>query len=291
MSNLPTRTRRGYVLLLVLFVLALAAVAMAAVARLSLERSLQASRAEADLQRRWAIISCRAVLLPKADAALSSSGEPVSEVRRELRLGNQAFTLIFGDEQAKANVNLLYAQSGLAGAERQVRSIVEAAGGGVPVELRPVPGRGKAFGTPDAEDEPPAFETFGQVFARSSPEALTTALGRGKPISAGLTCWGDGTLNLRKASNEAVRAACGRHLTGSEITKLLAGRAKNPDLGTSELLDELKLSEARRTKLEDLLVDESSCHSLWIISRSGERRWYDLAISGDGAADVVTFRW
>ena len=59
--------RRGYVLLLVLFVLALAAAAMAGVCRMSLEKAVQAGRAEADLRRRWAVVSCRAVLLPKAE--------------------------------------------------------------------------------------------------------------------------------------------------------------------------------------------------------------------------------
>src|SRR5438132_1522253 len=110
-----TYPRRGYVLLLVLFVIALAATAMAAVCRMSLAKSLHASRAAADLQRRWAVLTTRSVLLPQAEAILAKPGEPVSEVRREIQLGGQSFTLIFGDEQAKANVNLLYAQSGLAG--------------------------------------------------------------------------------------------------------------------------------------------------------------------------------
>src|SRR5437660_206248 len=120
--------RRGYALLLVLFVMALAATAMAAVCRLSLEQTTQASRAEADLQRRWAVITCRAVLLPKAEAIIAKSKEPMSQVAREIRLNGQPLTLVFGDEQAKANLNLLYAQGGLSGAEREVRAMVEASG-------------------------------------------------------------------------------------------------------------------------------------------------------------------
>jgi type II secretory pathway component PulK len=278
------RRRRGYALLLVLFVLAIAAAAMAGIGRLSFEKSLRASRAESDLRRRWAVLTARSVLLPKADAILTRADAPVSQVRSTILLNGRPLTLIFGDEQAKANINLLYARLGLAGAEREVRAIVAGANAAVPVELRPVPGVGKSFGTPDADDEDPlAFESFGQMFGPSPPQAL-------HPVAADLTCWGDGVLNLNRASDRAVRAALSGRLAAAEITRLLDFRAKNPDLDGSDLLDLLKLSERRREAVDDLLAGESSCHSLWTISDSGNRKWYDLAISqGDG--EPVLFEW
>src|SRR3954452_10845171 len=87
------RPRRGYALLLVLFVMALAATAMAAVCRMSLEKTMQASRAEADLQRRWAVITCRSALLPKAEAIIAHSKEPTSQITREIRLNGQPLTM------------------------------------------------------------------------------------------------------------------------------------------------------------------------------------------------------
>ena len=286
----PARSR-GYVLLLVLFVVALAAAAMAGICRMSLEKAVHASRAEAELHRRWAIITCRSVLLNKAEAVLSKAQGPVSEVRREIALGGLKYTLIFGDEQAKANVNLLYAQSGLAGAEREVRSIVQASGAAIPVELRPIPGRGKMFGSPDAdENEPLAFEGFGQVFGRTQPQVLVAGRGAAPSATAGITCWGDGSLNLRRASDEAVRAVLAHHLPAGEISRLLAFRARNPKLEDSELLDALALPAARREAVEDLLTSESACHSLWIISDSGDRNGYDLAIT-EGEAAVIMFNW
>jgi hypothetical protein len=283
--------RRGYVLLLVLFVVALAAAAMAGICRMCLEKAVHASRAEAELHRRWAVITCRSVLINKAEAMLSKERDSISEVRRDIRLGGSAYTLIFGDEQAKANVNLLYAQSGLAGAEREVRSIVQASGAAMPVELRPIPGRGKTFGSPDAdENEPLAFEGFGQVFGRTPPQILVAGRGAAPSAVAGVTCWGDGSLNLRRASDEAVRAVLARHLPAGEISRLLAFRAKNPKLEDSELLDALALPAARREAVEDLLTSESACHSLWIISDSGDRNGYDLAIT-EGEAAVIMFNW
>src|SRR5688500_19347843 len=98
--------RRGYVLLLVLVVLAVTAAALAGVSRMSLRKALHARRAEEELQRRWAVVSCRSVLLPKAEAVLSRAEKQTGatgEVRRDVRFGGQDLTLVFGDEQAKAN--------------------------------------------------------------------------------------------------------------------------------------------------------------------------------------------
>ena len=107
-------------------------------------------------------VNNRSILIPSDSAILRlstaaricapifvRSKQPGAQVGREVRLNGQPLTLVFADEQAKANVNLLYAQGGLSGAEREVRSIVEAAAAPVTVELRPIPGRGKSFGTAD----------------------------------------------------------------------------------------------------------------------------------------------
>jgi len=275
--------RRGYVLLLVLFVIALATAAMASVCRMSLERSLQADRAQTDLQRRWAVITCRSVLLPKSQALLDRAPDSASDVRRTLHLGRQSFTLIFADEQAKANVNLLYAQGKLAGAERAVRAAISDNRGDTPVTLRPLPN------PPVTDDEdalPQVFESFEQVFGRVSPERL---VGNLSPTGA-LTCWGDGTLNLHRASPQALRAVLGPHLPAAQIAQLLALRAKDPTLDPGDLLDLMALPDDRRESIEDLLTDQSACRSLWIISDSLDRKWYDLAVSR-GQGDVVFFSW
>jgi hypothetical protein len=271
------------VLLLVLFVLAIASAAMATVCRLSLERGVQASRAATDLQRRWAVITARSVLLPKAQALLDRAPDTARDVRRTLRLGGQSFTLVFADEQAKANVNLLYAQGKLAGAEREVRNLLADSRGEVPVRLSPLP-------TPKVrEDEDElfmAFESYDQVFGRVSPERL---VGTPSPVSS-LTCWGDGKLNLHRASPQAVRAVLGPHMAAGQIAQLLELRAKNPKLESGDLLDLLELSDARREVIEGRLSDQCSCRSLWIISDSGDRRWYDLAVSR-GEGEVTLFSW
>src|SRR5690349_19007717 len=117
-------TRRGYVLVLVLVLLTLAAAAMAGIARASMLKAVRAASAAADLQRRWTVLRCRAVLLPKAEEVLSRDSGRDSERRLEIVLGGQPVTLVFGDEQAKANVNSIYRASGSSAAERTIRQII-----------------------------------------------------------------------------------------------------------------------------------------------------------------------
>jgi hypothetical protein len=87
-----------------------------------------------------------------------------------------------------------------------------------------------------------------------------------------------------------MRAVLAPHLPAAEIARLLELRAKNPTLQSGDLLDLLELSDARREAVEERLTDQSSCRSLWIISDSGDRTWYDLAVSR-GEGDVTLFGW
>jgi hypothetical protein len=267
------------VLLLVLVVLAVAAAALAGVSRMSLRKALHARRAEEELQRRWAVVSCRSVLLPKAEAVLSRAGKQTgvaaAEVRREVHFGGQDLTLVFGDEQAKANVNLLYRSGGLAAADRAVRRAVNTAD--VAVDLRPLPGQPGV--SPEGEAPPPVFEAFAQVFKPSPPAALIETAGsaRASPASV-LTCWGDGSLHFRRAPADAVREVCGRHTGGALANRLVQIRDKHPEADLASALDQIKLSEPAREALEELLTEESNCHSLWIITRSRDRSVYDLAV-------------
>jgi hypothetical protein len=281
------RHARGYVLVLVLVVLALAAAAMASVCRLSLEKTVRASAACDELQRKWVVLSCQAVLLPKAEEVLSHAASPTSSVRREIRLGRQATTLVFSDEQAKANVNTLYRSAGASTTEGALRRVLGRADH-VSVDLRPLPQV-----QPEGDDEPaPVFESLGQIFGPFHPSQLVEALPGAEPACDSLTCWGDGTLHFARASEQALRAMCAKAAGGAQVAHMLQIRAKHPDWDASEVLDQLKLSEKAREALDDLLTDDSSCHSLWIVCRSADRSWYHLAVQDASAGGSIrAFDW
>ena len=287
---------RGYVLLMTLLVLAIAAAATASVCRMSLAKALRAGRAEEGLQQRWGALSCRTVLLPRAEQALATSPSPAAvEVRRDLRLGRVEFTLVFGDEQAKANVNEIFRRGGRAEAERAARELVAAAGASARIDLSPRPGATAADGNNTADQEP-AFASLAQLFGDTPPAELLARRGSGDSLSALVTVWGDGLLNVRRARPAAMQQACRPHLNAAQVQKLLAARDAKPadEFDLDEELERAKVSQSRRDALDDRLDVDSTCHSLWVISRGAAgRTWYDLTVSGPEGdeSDVVTFRW
>ena len=285
------RTQRGYVLILTLVVLAIAGTLLAAACRASLRKALLAARAERELQARWGMLSCRAALLPQAERVFEEQEEPVTTIRREIRLGSQRFVLVFGDEQAKANVNTLW-RGGRAEAERAVRALTQAAGVNHQIELRPAITSRTADAAPD-DEPPPPFIALGQVFGDMRPEELAGINRDARSAVQNLTCWGDGTLNFTRASRAALVAVCGQHLGGADVEKLLKFRAEQPESGSADALDQLNLPEERRTAIEDLLSDSSTCYSLWIIASPGNAARYELSVI-DALSDSdgpITFAW
>lgn len=302
-------------LLLTLMVLAIAAAALAGACRAALQKAVLATRAEEDLRRRWAIVSCRAALLPKAERVLAASGDRTSpETRFDVTLGGQPMTLIFGDEQAKANVNLLYALGKRARTDIAVRGIVGATGADVRVELRPIllemptdelsepepPPKHPLRSDRDEQDlldfeVQPVFEAWGQIVPSAKPAALLRRRASSSPSVAGsLTLWGDGTVNVRRASEECLRRVCDKVLRPGEVRKLVAARDKDPDFDLWETMDTLNLPEDRYANAEQLLTDRSSCFSLWIVIRGTRgQEWYDLAVSEPltSGGGVKTFGW
>jgi hypothetical protein len=303
------------VLLLTLMVLAVAAAALAGACRGALQKAVLATRAEEDLRRRWGVVSCRAALLPKAERVLAASADRTSpETRFDVTFGGQPMTLIFGDEQAKANVNLLYALGQRNGTDAAVRGIVGAIGADARVELRPILIATPADELTEPEPPPkhplkansddqdlldfevqPVFEAWGQVFPSARPDALIRRRGLSPGVAGSLTCWSDGTVNVRRASEETLRRVCDNVLRPAEVRKLVAARDKDPYFDLWETMDTLNLPEARYDNVEQLLVDRSVCFSLWIVTRGSRgREWYDLAVSelaGGTAGNVKTFSW
>ena len=111
------RRQSGFVLLLVLVVLAVGGTLLTIAARRCGQDAIRAAAAQRDLQLRWGQWSCQTTLLPVADqmmqdldAERDAHAAPSCELRQQVRLGELEFTLLVGDESAKANVNTLAAR-------------------------------------------------------------------------------------------------------------------------------------------------------------------------------------
>lgn len=308
----------GFVLLLTLVVLALAAVVMVDVSRRGVEHAAAAAEAGHDLQRRWGVASARAAVLPRVDAILDDErrrrGEPVAELAVALDLGEQRFGLVVADEQAKVNLNAVYREHGLDAATRAVAAAVGSAPGSPIADLKPDPrsgrGGGPAIAGTIAEEIPGMlpgaaavvpFGSWSQVFRDPAPDALLrTDEDRRRPV-ASVTCWGDGRLNLMRASRDAIASRAGRLLSSGDIDRLIEGRDQlfraesGPDDRSDEqtdpgstaspatppeasLLAVLDLTDRQREALGDIFTEESHCRSLTMLIEHEGRRYRELAI-------------
>lgn len=285
----------GFALLMALVLVLMAGVALAATARRSMVDALDAKSAVEELQRRWAVESLRAALLTRVGNVLDEAEtgeskdqtgepqqpamvEPVAELRLSCHLAGRDYLLILTDEQAKLNVNRLLRQSNRAVAQSALaRFLSEQFDGqreGADIKLRPA-----AIGATATTDKQLAIGGFGQVFDQVSPALLAGDQTR-PGLASMITCWGEGKVNLRRATPAVVRQACDRQVAAAAIDALLSARQRDPRRPLASILDDLKsVSHDERAKLRDLLTDESACHGLWIVARGRQRSWYTLAVA------------
>ena len=307
------QSRRGVALVMVLLVLVLAGTALAASARRSCDRALAAVEATERVQLKWAVLSARAVGTAGAETWLAEEAEaleaPVAVARRRVVLGGLQLDLVAGDEQAKANVNLLSARGGDGGGRGGDADLADALRGlqgrerrALLVQLRPqTPREGVISALPRR------YQSFDQVFASAEPSALVDPLGAAPCPADRITCWGNGRVNVCRADREVMRHALAGLATETELDAMCRLRLDRPGCTADEMLAALELPDARLAPLAKAVTDASSCHSLWIVARpvaktraargdrESGRTWHRLFVvqQGDAENDAGewTFQW
>jgi hypothetical protein len=292
---------------------------LVAVSRLAARAVVSARQVEDDLQRRWGIASCRKAVLPHAEAILSGLEQerrrPAPSFAVAVRLGGMTFDMIVADEQAKANVNAILSEADLALAETRIRQALSGSGIANRIKLRAMIGgvlqpirtatTGPAATQPVWNAGALTVAGWGQVFDVASPVQLLRAAPGGRSPLDVLTCWGTGAINIRRASNTALTLAAGRSASGVEISRLIEARDKlferrtegAFDQSPADRLGELMTqtaSESLKNKGNLGLSENSTCHSLWVISRNGRRDGYDLFVCDEADAKrpvVWSFSW
>lgn len=287
--------RDGYVLIMVLVLIVVAALAEAGLARKSLQRALAAQQAQAELARRWLAASCRETLLEDAPQRFIDWEE---DERRSPRwpaprtavavaqVGGQRLRLRLADEDAKLNVNALYARE----PEKFRSALLALDATQLPVEARPDLSR-------TAKLRRQSFSTWAQLFDVAT--ALTQPDGFDRLLAATdrLTCWGDGKTNIRHADDATLTQLVTTALDRSAASDVLqARRAEEDDLLLPALLESLDMRRSDQLKLRSVLSDQSTCFSLWLeLADEQDRRWYHLWILGDRQSrspdGVVSFHW
>jgi hypothetical protein len=301
-----TRTqRRAFVLVMVLALLTVCALCLAGLARRSLDVGEQAATAQTDLQRRWGTLSCERTYLPSAKDLLEVEAAKLPASRQtwplpasvgaEFDLGELHFSVLLADEDAKANLNVI-SRSNPDGPQTVAALVEQLATGvdGLAVHVQPLPTASGLNQTPGALNQAAAaYRNWGQVFEPTDAGPPGEFAARLRDATRDITCWGNGRLNIQRASDEAIRLVCGTQITADILGKLLTDRHQPGVTGLDALLDQLALRTTDRSTLNRLLTDRSSHYSLWILVRSPRRSWATLAI-GDGSSTAgvrETFTW
>ena len=281
--------KRGFVLLMVLVVLAVAGSLLGVCARRTSNRILAAGIRQRQLQRKWGVRSLTAACLPRAEAILSDAedeGKPApAVVRRRIALGGTAFDLVIADEQAKANVNGIARARGHEGVRASAAALSE---GRWVLQVISRPVKQTARGT---RLSPLRYVSLEQVFAAASAaDLLGPDAGRPGPAEQ-LTCWGDGRVHFRRAPVAVLREALKGVLSEYLLHRLCAAREEAPDARLAEVLTQLDLESEQRAQLRRHLTERSGCHSLWIVAHERSRDWYRLTVDWTGGAENESGWW
>jgi len=217
-------------------------------------------------------------------------------------IGGVTFDLIIADEDAKLNVNQVYHMSGRRRTESAVGELVG------PIARRSIrllpatrpmtnelledtPDSG-AESAPEGEAEPGmadiprAFRSWGEVFDLS---ALSANFGNDAAlpnVTADLTCWGGGGLNLRRASDASIQAVAATVLSDAGAGRLVSRYRESPTMSRGILIQQEANTETQRLRLRRMLGETSTHFSLWIdasaVARRSKRTFSVMRKTDDG---------
>ena len=270
---------RGYILLMTLLLLAVASVALAAVTAEVHLQLAQARRAQDDLQARWGLLSCARTFLPQAARVLNAARQyaknPMNRVAATLRLNDQTITLVFADEQAKANINTLAGRLD----QRTLRdTLAILTNNGGAVKLSPIVIR--SHGAGGTIRSILKFDAYGQ-FVKASPRQLRDGL------TERLTCWGDGKLNTQSASAEALSSVARIVLSKTEFVRFTQALRDGGTSNWRALFSKANVLPDKVKKMQQLVCEKSKTYSLWTIDEHAMHQRFSV----DAEDGPITFEW
>ncbi len=283
--------RRGFVLIMVLVLLAVIGLLLTGVARHSLRLTAEAASAQDDLQQRWGLVSLRRTLALRAGtlqtqrmAECLAEKQPYESPfpwKSKVELGQQSFEFTVDVEDRKLNLNRLSALRGNASLQEALAALSTLSFASV---LRPTQvSDAHFFGEA-------SYDSWGQVFdfTRIPGERPLDAVLQ--QVSPKLTLWGNGRLSFRDAPAQVLQTACGNRVSGTTMASLETLR-QDLTLDLQAVLDQSKASASERRELEHWLTDEISTYSLHIQSSPRPRPLHQLAIVQQGRVTRNHFAW
>jgi type II secretory pathway component PulK len=322
--------RPGFVLVLVLGLLAIAATALAVTARRHFRLVLAAVSAEEELQRRWLVRSAEALVLERAPQLLTTADPPRAQAptpalaRRWLVLEtpHYAVRLKVQDEQAKLNLNAALGDAEGSALKKRLAHLPSLQARASRLMIRPIEGFDRQLNA--IPPTWPAFVSLEQVLPNLRPEdwigtpdrdaagdsgdsgdsgdiPRDTSVDSGGSGGSGvgavgddLTLWGEGRVNVHTASPQVLAAAVFPDLDGARLRQVVERRQAEPHLKLSELLKPLSLTASQQGRVTAKLSDASTCYSLWITLSNADRAWYFGSVRNlaeKTTSQTIRLRW
>jgi len=292
--------RRGYIMLAVLVCLLVVGMAMTTLAQRSLRLSTTALERQRELQLRWGTLSCQRTILPAAQRLFAQLQEQATDpsvpapatFTMNVVLGEFQFELLLADENAKLNVNSVYHHRGRAGAERFVnRNLPPQIR--LPVRLDPEAKPGKPLDALLADEAlPDALRSWGQVFDFSLATGVQDHRWIVPQLTGRMTLWGQGRLNVRRATDGAIIEACQLVVSAAAARRLQKACRDQPKHQVDLLVKQLNVDDEKQLLLQDMLTEYSSCYSLWTTATSrhlAAQRLSVIQVDDEGVTRTTDF--
>jgi len=237
---------------------------------------------------------------------------PMKRLKLSCTLAGLDYTVIVTDEQAKLNANTLLPNRTRGEAQGELERFLTQGASldrlprGTSVRLRPIvgspvsdsPANEGAENANDAGTGGAALDAkvigYDQLFDGATPAQLS-GHPQGPGLAARVTCWGDGRVNIRRASPRTIRWVARGAVEPAILERVLTEKRENPYQSLRQMLGELRqISEADRRAARDVLTSRSSAHGLWVIAAGEQRRWSTFAVraAGDsGGEQRYRFGW
>jgi len=262
--SISTRSRkRGFVLILTLAMILLAVMLTARTANRSLSRTLQSLDAESQLRQRWETLSLQRALFLHAGMTFHKVDDQYAAmplwVDGRFHLAGRTYRVRLSDESSKLNLNTLRQVLAPEQSQQTLSDLVS--------------------GWSSRSAIPRRLESWGQLFGNRPPVEIINA-------TTSITCWGDGRLNIERASSDSIRQLLEPIIGSSEVAAL------------QRLQQERNLQPLRQhralavpTIAQHLVTDTSHCYSLWIVEQDSGTTRFDVREWDGQTHRLTTFRW
>ncbi len=282
-----TYSSRGYVLLIVLVTLTLASVALAQLATRALQENTQSLGRLKSLQSRWGRISCQKAILPRASKTfeLLEANQTINSTNRRqpapavlsesIRLGDQTFTLILADENAKLNLNTQLNARRKNAAGEALRRLLK-------------PNYFLCAKNLSSVQTTASLASWGEVFELTKLRELDGSSRGLAEATRQITLWGTGKLNIRRAPDSVIEAACKSVVTDGLARRVVERIGESNTLESKLVLQQTIQNIEDQALLSELLGDGSTAFSLWIENTTPSTRSQHFAVQYSDETGRVT---